>query len=131
MGGSLWRISKKLTEFAAFWCEPSKRSNPEGLKDSAKLWGLTLPPEWTDQKPEEEVFEYLPENYDAINLFLLIQTQWLMGPGGPTGLNHAIALQYLQPLADGTVLCPVDDIQRTMQGLRTIELEILKIRAEK
>lgn len=33
-------------------------------------------------------FEIWPENMRAINLFNTLQTQWLVGGVGPTGLNY-------------------------------------------
>ncbi|MFN7630011.1 MAG: DUF1799 domain-containing protein [Cyanobacteriota bacterium] len=100
------------------------------MKQSAAAWGITLPESWK-VKEEQECFEYMPENLPAIELFLDIQTQWIPGPEGPIGLNHAIALQYMQPLADGTVLRPVDSIGKTMEGLRIIEMEILNRQVKK
>lgn len=33
-------------------------------------------------------FHVWPENMPAINLFLTLSTQWIVGPGGVTGLNY-------------------------------------------
>ncbi len=37
------------------------------------------------QKP----FEVWPENWPAVEMFLRLRTQWIMGMGGPVGLNYA------------------------------------------
>jgi hypothetical protein len=66
-------------------------------------------------------------NHDAIAWFLYVQTQWNVGPNGLVGLNYATALQCVQPLAGGSVLCPVKNIPQAMEGLRVIEAEILRI----
>jgi hypothetical protein len=41
--------------------------------------------------PEDYItddFEVWPENIQAINLFISLQTQWIVGAAGPTGLNY-------------------------------------------
>jgi len=37
---------------------------------------------------DEEPVEIWPENMPSINLFFTLSTQWIMGPGGATGLNY-------------------------------------------
>lgn len=37
---------------------------------------------------ELETFYIWPDNWKAFSLFLSLCTQWIMGSGGPTGLNH-------------------------------------------
>lgn len=36
-----------------------------------------------------DIFEVWPENIDALNVFMRLQTQWRTGPAGPTGLDYA------------------------------------------
>lgn len=38
--------------------------------------------------PKEEHFEVWPENWDAVQAFLGVQTQWAVGFAGPTGLDY-------------------------------------------
>lgn len=41
-----------------------------------------------DERPQSEVFHLWPENLPAFELFNDVQTQWHVGPVGPTGLNY-------------------------------------------
>lgn len=36
-----------------------------------------------------------PQNVQAVNLFVLLGTQWLVGPNGPYGLNYATLWQKM------------------------------------
>ena len=45
--------------------------------------GLTL------EDVEVQEVEIYPENWQPLCLFLALQTQWRVGPGGPTGLDYA------------------------------------------
>lgn len=62
------------------------KSNPEKTKQQASEWGYAL-----TVAPQED-FLVLPENWDAINLFIKSQTQWqyISGMSGSfkTGLNY-------------------------------------------
>jgi len=45
-----------------------------------------------DEEPES--FGILPENVDALNWFLLMQTQWRVGMNGLTGMDYGVFLQW-------------------------------------
>ncbi|MFC7408709.1 DUF1799 domain-containing protein [Hydrogenophaga atypica] len=36
----------------------------------------------------EDPVEVWPENWQAFTTFMRLRTQWLLGPGGPIGLNY-------------------------------------------
>ena len=38
---------------------------------------------------DAEAVDVWPDSVDALTLFLAVITQWRMGPGGPTGIDHA------------------------------------------
>ena len=48
------------------------------------------------EEPDEEPdsFGILPENVDALNWFLLMQTQWRVGMNGLTGMDYGVFLQW-------------------------------------
>jgi hypothetical protein len=48
------------------------------------------------EKPDEEPdsFGILPENVEALNWFLLMQTQWRVGMNGLTGMDYGVFLQW-------------------------------------
>ena len=62
-----------------------------------------------------------PENWPIYKLFCDVSTQWLMGPTGPCGLNHAIALSRLErmKLSDS-------EYERIYQGFRIMEVAALQ-----
>lgn len=61
-----------------------------------------------------------PENWSAIALYVQSPTQWIQGPGGPTGLNYPWFMSEMQRKAMGS-----DEIDETMNGLRVIEDAVL------
>lgn len=74
---------KKLTGAAAFLV----RGSGECKEFEADLdyWGI--PDELRPEKPTE--YGVLPENWDAVCLFLALQTQWNITPSGArSGLNY-------------------------------------------
>lgn len=48
------------------------------------------------EAPEEEPesFGILPENIEALNWFLQMQTQWRVGMNGLTGMDYGVFLQW-------------------------------------
>jgi hypothetical protein len=48
------------------------------------------------EEPDEEPdsFGILPENVEALNWFLLMQTQWRVGMNGLTGMDYGVFLQW-------------------------------------
>lgn len=66
--------------------------------------------------PQE--FEVWPDNWPALELFLLCQTQWRTGPGGLVGLDYGAVLAMAS-------LWAVDRVRETMAGVQVIESAIL------
>ena len=56
-------------------------------QDDAKAFGLELPKE---NKKEEEDFEVLDDNWDALMIFCNMQTQWTTSFGGFVGLKYEV-----------------------------------------
>lgn len=70
---------------------------------------------------KEPIVEVWPESWPAVELYVRYQTQWLQGPGGPSGLNYAILFADLDRSGfEG------EDREDIMDGVRIIEAEVLK-----
>lgn len=59
-----------------------------------------------------------PENWAALDLFLLCQTQWRTGPAGLLGLDYGAVLAMAN-------LWSVDHVRETMTDVQIIEAAIL------
>ncbi len=75
---------------------------------------------------EERVFYVLPENWPAVELFLRMQTQWVVA-----GMGEVVGLSY--PAVEALIrIYRVKDRSSVMDDLRTIERAALDmIRREK
>lgn len=82
----VWHLGpshKKLTGAAAFLVRGSGEC--KDLDADFDFWGI--PDESRPEKPS--AYGVLPENWDAVNLFLALQTQWNITPSGTrSGLNY-------------------------------------------
>lgn len=47
---------------------------------------------------DENIAWVWPENVPAVNVFVSLGTQWLVGPSGPYGLNYSVLYQKLDRL---------------------------------
>jgi len=83
---------------------------------AAELKGTGLHP----KHYKEPVVEVWPECWPAIDLYLKYRTQWIQGPGGPSGLDYSILLADLD--RSGVRDTEREDI---MDAIRTIEAEVL------
>lgn len=70
------------------------------------MLGIVLP----KQEPEKD-FQVLPENWDAIDLFLRCQTQWNTSVGGVTGLNYASVLAIIDMYKYADPVSVFEDLQ--------------------
>ena len=69
------------------------------------------------KEPQVDVW---PENWPAIELYVRNRTQWIQGPGGPTGLNYP----WFQACLDRQGVS-VDEAEDIMDGIRVIEDAVL------
>lgn len=69
-------------------------------------------------EPQVDVW---PENWAAVQLYVGNRTQWIQGPGGPTGLNYS----WFQSCLDRGSM-PVDEAEDVMDRLRVIEDAVLE-----
>lgn len=69
---------------------------------------------------KEPLVEVWPECWPAVELYLKYRTQWIQGPGGPSGLNYAVLFADLDRSGiEG------DELEQIMDDIRTIEAEVL------
>ena len=69
---------------------------------------------------DEEPYEIWPENMPALNLFNTLSTQWIVGPGGPTGLNYIPLFNRLDRLKLSD-----QDYEWMFSDIQAIESEVL------
>jgi len=89
-----WGIPRKKLIDAAQFIAAAARSEPKDdgkdAADAAAIFGLVV--EEPDEEPDS--FGILPENVEALNWFLLMQTQWRVGMNGLTGMDYGVFLQW-------------------------------------
>ena len=66
----------------------------------------------------DDTFEVLPENWEAVQMFMRCQTQWRVGMAGPIGLDYG-AVNWLLRLYE------VDDPRSVLEDLQTMEAAVL------
>lgn len=71
-----------------------------------------------DVKPAEDKFVIWDENWEIVEMFVRMQTQWRMSFAGPTGLDYA-ALDWLCRLYS------VKDPMTLFEGLQVMEVTAL------
>lgn len=69
---------------------------------------------------ESDVVEVWPENHRAVQLFQKMTTQWHMGMGGPTGLNHLVLLARMDRMN-----LPPDEYDALDEDIRCMEIAAL------
>ena len=82
------RKSKKLKEAVLYWLGSGKEVIDQTAED-AKAFGIELPKE---NKKEEKDFEVLDDNWDAVEIFCNMQTQWTTSFSGRVGLKYEVLL---------------------------------------
>lgn len=66
----------------------------------------------------DDSFEVLPENWEAVQMFMRCQTQWRIGMAGPIGLDYG-AVNWLLRLYE------VEDHRSVLEDLQTMEAAVL------
>jgi hypothetical protein len=74
--------------------------------------------------PEEpEAFEVLPENWEAVMMWMRVATQWRTSMNGPQGLDYNV-LRWMFGLYN------VTNEREMLDDLRLMETTVLGLRAE-
>lgn len=58
--------------------------------EAGVLASMGIPPEQWEKMLTPDELEVWPENWDAVEVFGALQTQWRIGMAGPTGLDYAV-----------------------------------------
>ncbi len=104
------------------WFHGEEGANEELLADAAAA-GIELP----ESVLKPKVYEVWPENWNTIEMFLRVQTQWRTTSGGVIGLDYGVVLQM-------TSLCKSPDPLALLEDLYVMEVharELLNKAAEK
>ena len=83
----------------------------------AELFGTGFTP--ADYATED--FEVWPDNMLALNLFITMQTQWIVGAGGVTGLNYIPLFSRMDRMK-----LSEQEYEWMFDDIRVIESEALK-----
>ncbi len=95
----------------------------EELQADAAAAGIELPASMFQPK----LYEVWLENWDVVEMFLRVQTQWRTTLGGVIGLDYGVVLQMAS-------LCRTPDPLQLLEGLYVMEVharELLNKAAEK
>lgn len=87
------------------------------MPTAAEIRASGFEPEDFDDGPTD----VWPENWAVFSLFMSLQTQWLMGPAGPTGLNHLPLYTRLDRLYPDPL-----DWEDALADVQVLELAALK-----
>lgn len=111
VGSGGGRPTKKLSEAAAYWARGGHEFDQ--ARADLKAWAT---PESIDQiyGPDDPNFEVWPENGEALCAFLNVQTQWVVGMSGPTGLDYT-------RVESGLRLAGIAATPELFEKLRTLE----------
>jgi len=67
------------------------------------------------------VVEVWPENWQTVDLFISIATQWRTGMSGPTGLDYNVLFRILDSMG-----LPQDEWNRSFDDIRIMESSALE-----
>ena len=86
--------AKKLIDAAEHWARGAERDETES--DAAAL-GIAPPP---TQNTQADVCEVWEDNWEVLELFMRVQTQWRVGMNGPIGLDYMAVAWVLKLTTD-------------------------------
>lgn len=75
-----------------------------------------------DDIAEQGAVEVWPENWTAVQAFTRLATQWVVGPGGPIGLNYC----SIPVVFDALGIRKRKEKEDTFEALRVLESEALR-----
>lgn len=88
------------------------------------MFGATAQSVEAAHGPDEKDFPVWPENWAAVNAFLAVQTQWITGMNGPTGLDYT-------RVRDGLALAGIEATPEIFHKLRVLESAVLEVLSNK
>jgi hypothetical protein len=109
------RAEGKLKGAARHWATAGPRAAPESETGSADAFNVAVEG-W--EREDHQSFGVWPENWPAIEAFMLVRTQWRFGPAGATGLDYTAVIQTLR-------LRRVARREAIFEDLQVMEAEII------
>jgi hypothetical protein len=87
--------------------------------------------QFNQDKVEDDLFEVFPENWEAVNLFLRLDTQWRRSlmPCGQGFISRAAGIDYTA-LESLMRMHRIEDMTDCFDRVRTMELAALEAMAE-
>lgn len=85
------------------------------------VWGFT-----DDDYARDDVIRILPDNMEAVNMFIDMSTQWRVGAAGAVGLDYNVAFQFLRMRS-----VPKKRWSQLLDDLQVMEGEALLTMSEK
>lgn len=74
-----------------------------------------------EQEEEPEHFEVWPENWDAIEMWCRVQTQWRTSAGGAVGLDYGVLAWFFKMYAVEDPRALLEDLQ-VMEGAALVAM---------
>lgn len=71
---------------------------------------------------DADTIEIWPENVDSLTLFMRVQTQWRVGPAGPSGLDYAGVSSALRLMRSR----PSPELFDDLQAMETAALRAMR-----
>lgn len=75
---------------------------------------------------EQAAIDVFPENWQTVEVFASVMTQWRIGMSGPTGLDYAVLPGVMQMMGVAR-----KEQMEVFNGVRVMESEALKVLSEK
>ena len=95
-----WAQTKKLVEAGEYWVNSTRPADDKSdLEGDLESFGFSAEQKETilsKGNPEDEDFIILPENWPALEIFLVCQTQWRYSSVGAIGLDYSAVLKVIE-----------------------------------
>lgn len=75
------------------------------------IWGMKL-----EDYGDEFIADVFPQNIQSVNVFISLGTQWLVGPGGPYGMNYQTLYHKLDRMK-----LSAEEANRIEEDMRVLE----------
>lgn len=113
---------KKLADAAAWWVRGGGEFDQ--AREDLRAFGASDDAIDAQLGPEEKNFHVWPENWAAFQAFLDVNTQWITGMSGPTGLDY-------ERVRAGLDMAGVQVTPELFQKLRILEAAVLNALSKK
>lgn len=116
------RTKKKLEDAARAWLSCGVKDE---VADDLAAFGAPAELVAREQTPVNPPCEVYEENWPIVEMFLRLQTQWVLAPmGGIFGLNY-------QSVEFAFKIYGIEDRRRFLEGLQVMEFEVKRVLSER